>query len=469
MPLISAGQLALFSPCLPDYRQIYYYLEILGCVVAGFACIGLFVYCVKWHDPQQWTERQNKVFVGVLGWVSFFAWIFAGFSLYSDAQLLWRMQRYVLSELTNCAHVNYRSVFFSFMSQTDVFPGFTTESSNCSSLVRYYSSAGPNSLVDPTIPSNISNNCFNGWPFTLTPPPLTQLYTNYSLSLQEWQKAGFFPSIKPSVNNAAFTYLCQLFSPYCHVITPVDDLLVCADAWDQSQWSSKTHFVFLIFVVIILTWKLALEAGKCIIIIVSMWNKQLWQPFSLGGLAFIRDSPCMILFPAVGMCYSYNPWREVFAYDMRSGDAKLAADQFWRLFVINGILGKAPMMGLTIWWIKKVTQTGLQPFDYFSLFGGSFALLLGLGRACYILYQTRVANRYIAASDGADAGVPLRLPEASVQESSSASSDKGPRKTYLQYWSEVDRDRISLNSSYSMMEDDVASQQSNLQGEFFNL
>ncbi len=194
MPLISAGQLALFSPCLPNYRQIYYYLEILGCVVAGFACIGLFVYCIKWHDPQHWTERQNKVIIGVLGWVSFFAWIFAGFSLYSDVQLLWRMQHYVLSEATNCAHVNDRSVFFSFMPYTDVFLGFINDSPFCSTLIRYYNSAGPNSPLDPTIPSSISQKCFGarGWSFTLTPPPLTQLYTNYSLSLLEWQQAGFF-------------------------------------------------------------------------------------------------------------------------------------------------------------------------------------------------------------------------------------------------------------------------------------
>jgi hypothetical protein len=370
MPLISAGQLALFSPCLPDYHQIYYYLEILGCVVAGVACIGLFVYCVKWHDPQQWTERQNKVFIGVRGWVSFFAWIFAGFNLYSDVQLLWRMQHYVLSEATNCAHVNDRSVFFSFMPYTDAFLGDSDDSPFCSSFIRYFSSAGPNSPVDPTIPNNISKSCFRGFPFSLTPPPLTQLYTNYSLSLQEWQQAGFKISALDifSANNAAFTKLCQRFSPYCHVITESNGLPICTKVHSDSQWSSKANYGFLILVLLLLTYKLVLEAGKLGVILVSMWRQQLWQPsWTLG---FITNSPFLLLL----IFADINPWHKVLM-------AQLDAKDWRRLFVYDSLLCRVPMLGLTFWYIRKVTQQGLQPFDYFSLFGGMFSIALAIRRA----------------------------------------------------------------------------------------
>jgi hypothetical protein len=379
MPFVSAGKLALFSPCLPDYRQIYYYLEILGCVVAGFACIGLFVYCVKRHDPQQWTERQNKVFIGVLGWVSFFSWIFACFSLYSDVQLLWRMLHYVLSEATNCTHVNDRSVFISFMPYTDVFPGFDAESSNCSSLVRYLSSAGPKSPVDPTIPSSISKNCFRGFPLTLTRPPPTQLYTNYSLSLQEWQQAGIFSLNIFSANNAVFTELCQLFSPYCHVVTESNDIPICTNVHSDSQWSSKTNYGFLILVLLLLTYKLVLEAGKLGVIFVSMWRQQLWQPsWTLG---FITNSPFLLLLTLAGI----NPWHKVLL-------AQLDVKDWGLLFVYDSLLCRAPMLGLTFWYIRKVTQQGLQPFDYFSLFGGMFSMLIVLARVALAIRRARKSH-----------------------------------------------------------------------------
>ncbi len=395
MPHVLAGQLALFSPCVPNYRQIYYYLEILGCVIAVVACFGLFFYCAKWHGLQKLSNPQWKAFVIVRGWASFLAWAFAGFSLYSDLELLWGMQRYVLSEATNCHHVNERGVFLSFMPSSDIFGGFNTEySASCASLVRYYGTAGPYGPIDSKIPVNVST-CFLGLSFSLTPPPPTQMYASYSQVLQEWDNAGFF--LDRFADNAAFSKLCQRFAPFCHVVT-VDGIPVCSNTRDESRWSSKTHYSFFIVVLLTLTYKVVLEACKLGVIFFSIWRLKLWQPnWTLG---FIQNSLGLFLLKFAGI----DPWRDVLL-------AQLNTIDWVCLFVYDGFLYRAPILGLTVWYIKKVTQQGLTLLNYFSLFSGMLSVLYILARGLYTIKRSRVSVEVGSAIDTEISASSLKLHE----------------------------------------------------------
>jgi hypothetical protein len=445
MPNVSSGQLAFFSPCLPNYDDILYNLKIMGFVAAPFMCLGLVIYLVKWYKTPH--------FVSLLSWAASLAWIFAVFSLYSDVSLLWKMQRYVLLEEARCEKVNERNLFWSFMPVNDVWT--SSNGVTCLNVTLYLNPQGPDAPVD----DKTIQQCVLGLidPVTLFSPPATQLFSDFFQTLQLYiDVPGVFNGQSPSLDISAFSRLCQRF-PLCHVVM-VNNLPVCADQRDESQWSSKTHYDFLIVVLLVLTYKLTFEVSKLGIIIVSICHKRVWQP--IWTIAFMRDSPCLILFPLSGLCSSYNPWHELMQYNL------VAAD-YWRLFVVNGVLNKAPMMGLTFWWIQKVSQIGLGTFDYFSLFSGMLSFL-------YILVQVAVAmrrartmheiellrglipldamsledasestpNTNLAAS--ADRGIPLHENDASGRLE--------PRKTHLLYWNEVsERNEHSLNSSFTSM------------------
>jgi hypothetical protein len=398
----------------------------MGFVVAPCVCLGLVIYLVKWYQTPQ--------FVSLLSWVAPLAWVFGVFSLYSDVHLLWKMQRYVLSEKASCGNVNERNLFWSFMPVHDVYTStFYYGDVTCvNDTTVYLNPQGPSAPQD----IKVEQQCYYGFtfPVTFAQPPLTQLFSDFFQTLQRWYNrfgTYIFNGQSLSLDLSAFSRLCQRF-PLCHVVT-VNNLPVCADKRDESQWSSKTHYDFLIVVLLVLTYKLTLEVSKLGIIIVSICHKRLWQP--IWTIAFMRDSPCLILFPLSGLCSSYNPWSVLMQYNL------VAAD-YWRLFVVNGVLNKAPMMSLTFWWIQKVSQVGFAWSDYFSLFSGGLALVVILLRGCFVVYQTRLSIKRLAAS--ADLGIPLHENDASGR--------LGPRKTHLMYWSEVlERNEHSLNSSYTSM------------------
>jgi hypothetical protein len=427
MPPVSSNQFAFFSPCLPNYDNILKYLKIMGFVAAPCVCLGLVIYLVKWYQTPQ--------FVSLLSWVASLAWVFGVFSLYSDVYLLWKMQRYVLSEKASCGNVNERNYFLSFMPVNDVYTStFVLGDIHClNDTTVYLNPQGPFAPVD----LKVEQQC-DGFQYhvTFTQPPLTQSFSDFFQTLQRWYNvygSDIFNGQSLSLDISAFSRLCQRF-PLCHVVT-VNNLPVCADQRDESQWSSKTHYDFLIVVVLVLTYKLTLEVSKLGIIIVSICHKRLWQP--IWTIAFMRDSPCLILFPLSRLCstYMYNPWSVLMQYNL------VAAD-YWRLFVVNGVLNKAPMMGLTFWWIQKVSQVGFAWSDYFSLFSGGLALVVILLRGCYDVYQSRLSIKRLAA--GADLGIPL--------QENDAFGRMGPRKTHLMYWNEVlEPNEHSLNSSFTSM------------------
>ncbi len=360
MPSTSAGQYALFSPCIPDYGVILHYVMISGYVAVVCTCLGLFVYLAKWH--------QMPWFVSLLSWVAPLAWLFACLSLGSDLLLLWKMQGYVLSEEPHCANVNERSVFWSFMPVNDVL-------ASCFNLTLYFNPLGPSAPLDPTIPNNVIQQCCLLFSCSLAPKS-TQLYSEFFQTLQN--NEDLQNKEDPSLDNVAFSQLCHRF-PLCHVVK-VNGLPICVDMLDEFQWSSKTHYNFLIVVLLVLTYKLTLEVGKFGIIILSICRKHLWQP--TWTLAFMRDSPCLIMFPLSAWYTSYNPWHDLMQYN-------LTATDYWRLFVINGVLNKAPVLGLTFWWIQQVSQIGLQWSDYFSLFSGMLSILYIPLRVAIAVKQAR--------------------------------------------------------------------------------
>ncbi len=163
------------------------------------------------------------------------------------------------------------------------------------------------------------------------------------------------------------------------MVTDSNGLPICTNAHSDSQWPSCTNYGFLISVLLLLTYKLVLEAGKLGVILVSIWRQQLWQPsWTLG---FITNSPFLLLLILEGI----NPWREVLL-------AQLDAKDWGRLFVYDSLLYRAPMLGLTFWYIRKVTQQGLQPFDYFSLFGGMLSMLIVLMRVALAIRRARKSH-----------------------------------------------------------------------------
>ncbi len=342
--------------------------------MASCMCIGLLVYLAKWHKSPR--------FVSLLSWAAPMAWIVACFSLYTDLHLLWKMHNYVLSEALDCAVVNERGVFWTFMPFNDIFPN--PGGNLCLNYTLYFSPQGPDSPMDPTT-SSIVLNCFGpgNLSLTQTPPPATQMFTAFFQSLQLWENSYIDFDINPNSPSdiPAFLTLCQRF-PSCRIVTE-NNLPICAVAHDESLWSSKTHYKFLIVVLLVLIFKLTLEAGKLCIIMLSVCLQRLWQPS--WTIAFIRDSPCLILFQLCWFWSSFNPWRELMQY-------KWDASDFWRQFVINGVFNKVPMMGLTIWWFKKVTQMGLGTLDYFSLFSGLLSLLYILARIPCAIRQARLSH-----------------------------------------------------------------------------
>ncbi len=369
MPLKTASQLAFFSPCFPNYHDIYRYLEILSYVAAPCLCIFLCIFVNRWYSSPQFTALSS--------WLLPLAWLFACISLFADIQLLWGMQAYVLSQVPNCMRVNQRAVFFSFMPFSDILANsFESLPNICANYTIYYNPAGPDSPIDSKIPNTIAQQCFLfGLPFSLSPPPPTQTFLNFSLSLQEWKQHGLLQgTFELNDNYLVFAELCENF-PSCIVVT-VDGVPVCTDPPNTAQWSSKSHYHFLIIVVLVLAYKIAIEIGKLSVIFISIWHRQVWH--SSWTIGFIQNSPFLLLLPLAGI----NPWRDVLG-------ASLHAKDWGCLFVYDGLLYRAPTLGLTFWWFNSVTQQGLQPLNYFSLLSGMLSMLVILARALHAVRKAR--------------------------------------------------------------------------------
>jgi hypothetical protein len=349
MPLFSTSKLMVLSPCSPSYAEVGIYIGIaLGVAIL----VGLPVMVSKWHERPVFKK-----------WFALLMWLATVFNFSNDLRLLLSMIPTVLMESNNCAFVDTRQVFLSFMGTTDKFPGYANAPTFCSNQVVYLGPSGPHAPKDGTINATDINRCFGELPFTRKKPLNSQPFSDFAATLSAWSTTNIVLLPQLQDNADSFQRLCTRF-PRCHVNPPN----VCSNKFDESSWASKSQYSFLICVVTLITWKLSLEVVKAIIIGVSIMHSRQLAPYWTS--AMLRSSPLLPVMYLVG----FNPWLEILLYESTTLDRL-------RSLVWNTLLTKLPKVALTFWYFNYVLQRGFGTLDYLSLVRNLVTLAIELVQA----------------------------------------------------------------------------------------
>ena len=187
------------------------------------------------------------------------------------------------------------------------------------------------------------------------------------------------PVSAASDNVNAFQALCRRFIR-CHLQTAHR----CANRFDESEWATKSHFAFLIWVVCVMACKCVLEVLKMAAICCCVWQRRLLWPDALP--CFIRSSPVVPLLLAVP---GVDVWRDVWLSPVTAHDHLLGL--IWQT-----LLAQLPMLGVTLWFFTEVLQTGFGSLDYLSVVSGVFLLPMGLVRAWWAWRQREAEKQRTA-------------------------------------------------------------------------
>jgi hypothetical protein len=371
LPIVPSSKSFQLSKCSPSYGQILTYTlyMAISCFIAG---VILFLCKLS---QMMWFKR---------AW-SLSLWVFSWLSIANDLRLLFNMIDVVIGERNDCQVVNSRSTFLTFMPVKDFlsFPLLTYQYgfSIPTCPVVFLSPDGPNDAglasACPSIPCPVTSSpmllCYWGYDVTNSSPPETQQYASFIQTLNRWN--AFSSILNPlhctgtsnsivELNNAAFSRLCTRF-PRCYV-SPAN---VCSNLYDERNWSTKTHYHFLICVCVLVALRLFYEMAKCGFLFISCRTGRLWQPE--WATYYLRTSMLLPLLKFVDIDW----WTEVLMADATTSD-------HLRYFFSHTMLVQVPMLCLTIFYYNTVLQTGFLPLDYISVICGIILTPLALVQAC---------------------------------------------------------------------------------------
>ncbi len=338
LPLFPTTILAVFDPC----RQSTATLALYGSILAGAVVVYLLVSMrTKFHKHPLYMR-----------WYSVFRWGWSLFALINDILFVINMLKVALRASVDCSQLNTRAMFFPFMYYQDA----TTQPDPLGHLY-FQTSTGE---------------------LSLTEPPPSQPFSDFVQSVAIRGTAKFF-----RVDLNSFRGLCLGFAR-CTIQTTAP--LVCVNAYSDDALPHRTHYVFVLCVLVLAGWKLVLESARVTLLIWSVFHRSLAPLQAHHLIDFVRSSFAGPILHVAQLDW----WGAVLQH------SNTVADYMLR-FVMHGLLNKVPSLLMALYFFLYVQQTGLSANGVISLVTNVTSLFYVLVQACMV-YRRRASHKDLTAA-----------------------------------------------------------------------